>query len=155
MRTYNIWNDVNVSNDYDVVRGTYNDINVSYSGARSAQVVGTYNLPRLSSAATISNMYGTYNDVYKTGANSTGNVNGMYGGFFMARNLSGATGIVTSMYGVRAETRISDGNTGTGANTNVDVRNAYAVYARMENDNYANTNMGVSGTTALFYGVYG
>ena len=57
------------------------------------------------------------------------------------------------MYGTRSEVRVSDGNTGDGANTNVDVTNAYAVYARMENDNHANGQT-TSGMTALYYGIY-
>ena len=160
LRVYNIWNDVDINADNDIVRGIYNDVNINYSTGQTSQAVGTYNLPRITNASTVSNIYGMYNDVYRYGANCTGSTSGMYGAFVVSRNINGATGSVTSMYGIRAECRISDGNSGgtspnLNANTNVNVSNAYAVYARMENDNYTNTNMGTSGTTALFYGTYG
>ena len=77
----------------------------------------------------------------------------MYGQYAIARNDGGATGSVASMYGTRSEVRVSDGNTGNNANTNVSVSNAYAVYARMENDNHANGQSN-TGMTALYYGVY-
>ena len=152
-RIYNIWNDVNIAQDYDLVRGIYNDIVTSSSTGENASLNGVYTDIRINNSSTVNLIAGSFAYARKTGANSTGSVTQMYGSYYIARNDGGATGSVTSMYGTRSEVRLSDGSTGNNANTNVNVTNAYAVYARMENDNHANGQSN-SGMTALYYGTY-
>ena len=152
-RIYNIWNDINVTQDYDLVRGIYNDIAISSSSGTLASLNGVYTDIRVNNAASINLIAGHFAYARKSGANASGSITQMYGQYVIARNDAGATGSVTTMYGTRSEVRVSDGATGNNANTNVAVSNAYAVYARMENDNHANGQT-TSGTTALYYGTY-
>ena len=152
-RLYNVWSDVNVAQDYDLVRGIYSDVAISNSTGDNASMNGVYTDIRITNAANANLVAGHFAYARKSGANATGSITQMYGQYAIARNDGGATGSVTSMYGTRSEVRLSDGNTGTNANTNVSVSNVYAVYARMENDNHANGQSN-TGMTALYYGTY-
>ena len=149
LQIYNIFSDVNVNKDYDLVRGVYSDVSTHHSAG----------------GGTISNSFAVYGD---NKHEDDGAISNVYGALFYGRaNGTGATGTISTLYGLRAIARHAGdntGNTGTmiGVRGEVQIRenvqtrrtagNVYSFYADLHNDNIDTPSTVVTGRKAMYFG---
>ena len=125
-RLWNIYSDVDVTADYDLVYGLYSDIKTTHT------------------SGTISEMRGVYALVQSANSGDVTNMTGLYG---LAQTTTGAnTDTVGDIIGVRGRVNMSAGTSTANA---VDV---IGIWGNIDNDN--NTAQATGGKCALFYGSY-
>ena len=125
-RLWNIYSDVDVTADYDLVYGLYSDLKTTHTSGTISEMRGVYALVQSANSGDISNMTGLYAIVQSTtGAN---------------------TETVGDMIGVRGRVNMCAGTSTANA---VDV---IGIWGNIDNDN--NTAQATGGKCALFYGSY-
>ena len=88
LQIFNIFSDVNVNKDYDLVRGVHSDVSTHHSAGEG----------------TISNSYAVYGD---NKHEDTGAISNVYGAQFYGRaNGAAATGTISSIYGAVSYTHL-------------------------------------------------
>ena len=123
-RLWNIYSDVEVSGDYDDVRGVGSDLMHSATSGTTSNFFSVYGFGQKNNAGTLNNMYGVYGVV---------------------QNTTGSSGTVTDMVAVRGRVNLS---AGSGAGTATDIM---GVWANIDNDNEVTQG---GGKCFLFYGNY-
>jgi len=122
-QAFGIYNVLRVNGDSDFVAGAYNNSILNHTSGTVTSYYGCYNNTESTATSTITNYYGTYS---------------------LAQPLTGSSGTIGDLVGIRARTNI-DGGTATATDI-------FAVWANIDND--AATTQAVSGTCALYYGSY-
>ena len=123
-RIWNIHSDVEVSGDYDDVRGFYSDLMHSSTSGTTSNLFSIYGYAQRNNAGAVSNMYGVYGVV---------------------QNTTGSSGTVNDMVGVRGRVNLC---AGSGAGTSTDIM---GIWANIDNDNEVTQG---GGKCYLYYGSY-
>ena len=121
-RCWNIWSNVDLTGDYDDVRGLYADVVLTHTSGTISNAWGSYNMAQNNSSGTITNMLGVYG---------------------LCQNTTGSSGTIADMIGGKFRVNLC---AGTGSGTATDV---VAVWGNIDNDNDVTQG---GGKCALFYG---
>ncbi len=149
LQIFNIFSDVNVNTDYDLVRGIYSDVSTHHSdgGGTISNSFAVYGDNKHEDTGAISNVYGAFFYARANGSSATGTISNLYGLRAIARHAGSNTGNTGSMIGVRGEVQIRESTA-----TRRTAGNVYSFYADLHNDNIDTPSTVVTGRKAMYFG---